>query len=265
MGADQDQRGPGRLCARRSERRVERIEIVAVGHVDRLPAVGFEALRAVLGERHVDAGREGDRVVVVEADQLAELQVARERRRFRRDAFHQIAVAGDNPGSVVNDGVARAVVARGKVRFGDGHADRVRETLAERAGRDLDAGSVAALGMARRLAAPLTKLLDVVEREVVAGDMEQAVQEGRSVPCGEHEAVAIRPKRVLRVVLQLSVPERVSHRRSTERQAGMAAVGLLDHVDGQEAEGIDAKLIEGIGHRNLAVGQVNRGASVAAS
>ena len=50
------------------------------------------------------------------------------------DAFHQVAVADDRVGVVVDDLVAVAVVARGELRFGDRHADGVGEALA-RAGR----------------------------------------------------------------------------------------------------------------------------------
>ena len=55
------------------ERGVDRREVVAVVDADRLPAVGLEALGAVLGERDVGAGGQRHVVVVVQADQLAEL------------------------------------------------------------------------------------------------------------------------------------------------------------------------------------------------
>ena len=48
--------------------------------------------------------------------------------------------------------------------LGDGHADRVREALAERAGRRLDAGRQAVLRVPRRPRAPLAERLEVVER-----------------------------------------------------------------------------------------------------
>ena len=42
-------------------------------------------------------------IVVVQTDQLAELQMAGERGGFRRDAFHQVAVADDRVGEVIDD------------------------------------------------------------------------------------------------------------------------------------------------------------------
>src|SRR3546814_2406982 len=102
--------------------------------------------------------------------------------------------------------------------------------------------------MPRRLAAPLPEALDLVERQVVAGDVQQAVQQRRTVAGGEHEAVAVGPQRIGGVVLQESLPQHVGHRRRAERQAGMAAVGLLHHVDGKEAKRVDAALVRSEEH-----------------
>jgi hypothetical protein len=198
MGADEDQGRPRRVGFGGLQRRIDRVDVVAVVDGDRLPPVGLEALRAILGKRHVGAGRERHRVVVVEADQLAEAEVARRARRLRGDAFHQVAVADDRPGAVVEQHVAVAVVARRQMRLGDRHADGVGEPLAERAGGDLDAFGVAALGMARRLAAPLAELLDVLERERVARHVQQAVEQRRAVSGREDEAVAVGPERMRR-------------------------------------------------------------------
>ncbi len=74
------------------------------------------------------------------------------------DAFHQVAVADDRVGVVIDDVEFGAVVARRELRFGDRHADRIGQALPERSGGDFDAGRVAALGMPGRLAAPLAKL-----------------------------------------------------------------------------------------------------------
>src|SRR3546814_12167897 len=90
---------------------------------------------------------------------------------------------------------------------------RSGEALPERPGGDFHARGVAALGMSRRLAAPLPELLDVVERQVVAGDVQQAVQQRRAVAGREHEAVAVGPQRIGRVVLQEVL-------RTAERRVG---------------------------------------------
>ncbi len=58
--AHEDQRRPRRFGARGSQRRVDRSDVVAVGDAQRVPAVGFEALGAIFGERDVGAGGERD-------------------------------------------------------------------------------------------------------------------------------------------------------------------------------------------------------------
>ena len=141
-----------------------------------------------------------------------------------------------------------AVVRGGQVRFGDRQADAVGEALAERAGGQLDAGRQAVLGVAGRLAAPLAEALQVVERQVVAGQVQQAVQQHAAVAGGEREPVAVGPLRVARVVAQEARPQHVGHRRRAERQPGMAAVGLLHGVDRQRADRVDRELIQGRGH-----------------
>ena len=66
--------------------------------------------------------------------------------------------------------------------LGDPEADAVRESLAERAGRRLDPGRVVHLGMPRRQRAPLAELLQVLERELVAREVERDVLEDARVP-----------------------------------------------------------------------------------
>src|ERR1700752_5384662 len=129
--------------------------------MERVPAVGIETPGALLGKGHVRPGGGRHVLVVVETDELAELEMSRERRRFGTAAFHEIAVADDPPGAVIDRRGAIAVVARGEMRLADGHADRIRDALPERPRRDFDALCMTALGMTRCLAAPLPELLDV--------------------------------------------------------------------------------------------------------
>src|SRR5689334_23397930 len=98
-----------------------------------------------------------------------------QRRRFGSDALHQIAVAHDPIGVMIDDVEAVAIEARRQMRFRHRDSDAVGETLAERAGGHFDAGRMAALRVARRGASPLPKLLDLFERDVVAAYVEEAV------------------------------------------------------------------------------------------
>ena len=79
--------GLGRL-----DRLADRVEVgVAVGDVLRVPAERVKARRDVLGERDVGVAVDGDLVVVVEDDELAEAPVAGEGGGLGGDALHVAA------------------------------------------------------------------------------------------------------------------------------------------------------------------------------
>jgi hypothetical protein len=71
--------------------------------------------------------------------------MAGQRDGFLADAFHEAAIARDHIGLVVDEIVAEARV---EVSLGHRHADSVGETLAQRAGRGFNAGSVTVFGVA---------------------------------------------------------------------------------------------------------------------
>jgi len=209
-----------------------------------MPAVGLESLGAVLGEGDVGAGGQRHVVVVVKEDQLAQLEMTGQRGGFRRDAFHQVAVAGDAEGGMVDQVETGAVVARGQVRFGNRFADRIGKSLSQRAGAHLDPRGQPVLGMTGRDAAPLPKLLDLFQRQIVARQVQQTIQQHRAVSGREHEAVAIEPLRMGRVVTEVTGPEHVGHGGGAHRQPGVPAVGLLHGIYRKEADRIDAQSIQ---------------------
>ena len=162
------------------------------------------------------------------------------------DALHEVPVAAEDEDVMVDR--ARSEV-RTKEALGHPHADAVGEALAEGAGRDLDAGRDVNLGMARRARSPLAELLDVVEREAVAVQVQHRVQKHRRVPVRQDEAVAIGPVGMARVVAQHPREQDVRERRERHRSPGMAAVGLLDGVHREASNHVYAKLFQlGVGH-----------------
>src|SRR5215472_8078983 len=111
--------------------------------------------------------------------------------------------------------------------------------------------------MSRAAAAGLAEGLDVVQRHGIAsdlliarvrrldaGEMDQAVQQHGRMAAGQHEAVAIDPARVYRIVTQHALPQRVGGRRRVHRRAGMAGLRLLHRIHRQHADGVDRKLID---------------------
>jgi len=105
-------------------------------------------------------------VVVVDVDELAQTEVAGQGRRLVADALLETTVTADDEREVITG--LRAELGTQEA-LGDAHADPVGEALAERPGRHLDAGGVAALGVSRGLRVELAEGLEVVEGEPVAG------------------------------------------------------------------------------------------------
>jgi hypothetical protein len=77
--------------------------VVSVRHVPRVPAIGFKTAADILGE--IDFGSSGERdvILIVEIDQLAQLQMPGQRCGLLADAFHQIAVAANRVGVMIDD------------------------------------------------------------------------------------------------------------------------------------------------------------------
>jgi hypothetical protein len=119
------------------EGREERVHLVAVDCLD-VEAHGFEVLRGVGALRLFRHGVEGDRVRVVDEDEVVELLMTGKLDGFERHALLQAAVSGEADDVVIEDGVLFRVEARLRHLRSDGHADGVSHTLAERTGRRLD-------------------------------------------------------------------------------------------------------------------------------
>ena len=222
----------------------QRVEIVGVGDILRMPFVSVEALDHILVEAELGMPVDGHVIVVVEKNDVAEPEMAGDRCGLARDAFHQVAVAANSEDAMIEQARLVAIEARLEMLRRHRHADRVADALAERAGSGLDAGDAPVLGMARSFAAELAELLDVVERDVVAGEIESAVEQHRAVAGRQHETIAAEPFRIFRVVAHEARVEQVRDRRHAHRQSAMATVGLLHRVDRQHANRVDAGLVE---------------------
>ena len=159
--------------------------------------------------------------------------------RLHGDPFHDVTVGNDPIGIVVDDLVAGLVVAGGEVRFGHRHADAVGESLPERSGGDFDARCVIGFRVTRRHRSELAEILDFLERQIIAGQMEQAVDQRRTVAGRKHEAISIEPERIARVVLEEILENDVPHRRGAEWQTGMTGIRLLNGVDREGANRVD--------------------------
>ncbi len=241
--------------------------IVGVVDVDDGPAIAFETLAGILAIGQRRAALDGDRIAVVDPAQVAELLVAGDRGGFGGDAFHQVAVAAEDIDIVVEQFGVRLVEVRAQPAAGNGHADGIAAALAERPCGGLNARGDAVFRMARRLGIELAEGFDVVETDrrlagrfavgvdlLDARDVQQAVEQHRSVAAGQDEAVAIGPVGAVGIVAQKARPQRIGGRRQGHRCARVAGLGLFDRIHGERAYGIDAELVEiGRGMRPLVV------------
>ncbi len=91
--------------------------------------------------------------------------MAGERGGLGRDPFHHVAVAAEGVDVEVDQFFKPgAIVVGGHPAFGGGHADAVASSLAEWAGRGLDARGQPVFRVARAPAVKLPEPLDLLER-----------------------------------------------------------------------------------------------------
>ena len=205
-GLADDQRRPGRRPARLGQGGIHRLHVVAVDRPDDVPAIGLETLRHVVHVPGLDGAVDADAVVVVQRHQLVQLPGPGQRADLVADAFHHAAVAQEDVGAMVHDGMAGAVELGRQQLFGQRHADRVADALAQRAGGGFHPRGQVHLRMPRGLAVQLAEVAQLAHRQVVAAQVQQRIQQHRGVAVGQHETVAVGPVRVARVVFQVPVP-----------------------------------------------------------
>ncbi len=86
-----------------------------------VPVIGAEAFRRIIGKPAFGFAVDGDAVVIVKTDQLAQSERAGQRTGLMGDPLHQTAIAHEHPGVMVNDLMAGAIKLRRQRPFGDGH------------------------------------------------------------------------------------------------------------------------------------------------
>ena len=70
----------------------------------------------------------------------------------------------------------------------------------------------------------------------------------RAVAGRQHKAIAVGPVRAGGMMLEKAIPQHIGHWCGAQRQAGVAGVGFLDHIDGQKAQRIDAFPVKFFAH-----------------
>ncbi len=94
-----------------------------------------------------------------------------------RDTLHQATVTEEYPGSVIDDVEARLVELPGQHFLGQCHADCIRDALPEWPGRCFDRQ----IGIVFRVTCgsepELPKISNLIHRQVIASQVQQAIQQ----------------------------------------------------------------------------------------
>ena len=229
---DDERRLVGDL-SRGLQRFFDRLEVVRAIDVQDVPAVGLVACRDILGEGDVRVVLDGDVVRVVHHDEVAELLRTRKGGRLGGDALLHVTVGGDDI-----DEMVEGALALGSLRVEQpaletsrhGHADCGGQSLSERTRGRFHTLCVVNLRVPRGEGAPFTKLLEVLDLEPIAGQVELNVLQKARVACGEHETIASGPVGVRRIDPHDALVQGVGERRETHRGAGVAATAVLDRI-----------------------------------
>src|SRR5208283_6181459 len=95
-----------------------------------------------------------------------------------------------------------------------------------------------ALRMARGLGSELPKILQLLHRQRVAGEIQHRIEQHGRMAIREYETVPIPPSGVPRIELKYIAPENLCDVSHAHGSARMARMGLLDGVHGQGTNGI---------------------------
>jgi hypothetical protein len=139
--------------------------------------------------------------------------------------------------------------AGGQDALRQSHAHRVAKALAERTGRDLDTRSVSELRMSGGLRVELSKLPDLVHRELVPGQVEQGVEQHGAVSSREDEAVAVGPARRPRVVTQKLSEQHGAYLGAAQRETHVPDSRASHGIYGEDADRLRDELY-GLGRKS---------------
>ena len=212
---------------------VDGSRIMTVYIANHVPAIGLETLGCIVGEPAFDVAVDRNTVVVPEGRQLAQPQGSGQRTGFVGDTFHHAAITHKHKGVVVDDVVAVTVELTGHHLFGNRHADGIGDALPQRASGGLHTWRIAILGMTRGFGMQLTEVLQIVDGQVVTGQVQQRVDQHGAMTVGQDEPVAIDPLRVAGVVVHVVVPQHFGNVGHAHGRTGVTGFGFLYGVHAQ--------------------------------
>jgi hypothetical protein len=98
--------------------------------------------------------------------------------------------------------------------------------------------------VSRSFGAQGTKGGQILNRDIVARQMQHGILQRTGVAIGQDEAIAIDPRRIRRTVRHSVGPQDVRHGRAAHGSAGMARIGRLRLIRRNGADRIDTALLQ---------------------
>ena len=222
--------------------RLNEAELVGV------PAVGLEALEHVLSQNQVGVAFDLDAVGIEDDGQVAQLLVGSEGGSFARDTFFDIAFAADDPDVVVERGLAcRSFRIKQATleALAIGETDGGSEALAQRTSGHFDAWGQAVFRMTRGTGvSAATEVLQIVQGQAVAGEVQLDVLGEGGVATGKDEAVATFPVGIVRIMLDEMLIQGVGDRRQGDGGTRVAVSRTLNRVGRQDLGHLDGALVQ---------------------
>src|SRR5437660_12154247 len=148
--------------------------------------------------------------------------MGREGTRLGGDAFLETTITRQTKNMLVENAMVAGVEMRGRHFRCHCHTNRVTNALSQRTSRALDAGRVAKFRMPRRFGMQLAKILNVLDRNVVAAQVQPGIQKHAAVSGGKNEIVAINPARLFRIVPEQITVEHGPDLGASEGEAEMS-------------------------------------------
>ncbi len=176
MGAHDDERRSLLILLRLHDSLCQRFQIIRLfANILYLPMVALKTLGHVIRVGQLRIAFDADVIVIVNANKLAKTQMSGQRSRFMGCALHQVTITANDIGMMVDDFMPFSIVGRRQMGFCDGHSDCRHHTLTKRAGGRFHTWRNSILRMAGSFASPLAKILEVLEGNIITGQMEHSI------------------------------------------------------------------------------------------
>ena len=142
-----------------------------------MPAIARKTACGIFTAGEVGTALDGDSVAVKQVDKFPETEMPGEGCGLVGDSFHQVSIADEGIGKVVNQRMFRCVEAGSQKTFREGEADGICGSLSQGACRCFNTRSIAVFGVSRGHRAPLPEIFQFLQGDLVTTEMEHGVDQ----------------------------------------------------------------------------------------